>query len=248
MNSEHRTQVFGHRGYASKYPENTRSSFLAALELGVDGLEFDIHFSKDGEIVVIHDEHLDRTTNGKGLVVQHTLAELKELDAGSSFSEEFRGERILTLEELLHLVVEWGKPVRLNIESKSGVVPYPGLEERAYQMVVQHGLADNVIFSSFNHYVLRDLKKSHPDVSIGLLYMEGLVDPWVYANYLDAQALHPLYLSIDESVVQGAHQTGLAVNPFTVNDEKDMVRLQQWGVDAILTDRPDVLLALQGRR
>jgi glycerophosphoryl diester phosphodiesterase len=245
MQTQHRTRVYAHRGFSGAYPENSMAAFLAALELGVDGLEFDVHFSKDGEMVVIHDERVDRTTNGQGLVVEHTLADLKQLDAGSWQDSSFVGERIPTLHEVLDLVQAWGKPVQLNIEIKSGVIPYPGLELNAFQLIASRGLVEDTIFSSFNHFALRDLKEAYPEAKIGLLYMEGLVDPWHYAHYLHAEALHPFYLSFDEEVVASAHNYGLAVNTFTVDEEEDMVRLQQWGVDGIFTNRPDLLLSLQ---
>ena len=245
MEQRHKTEVWAHRGFSYAYPENTRAAFLAALELGVAGIEFDIHFTRDRQIVVIHDEQLERSTNGHGLVVDHTLAELKSLDAGSWFDPAFAGETIPTLEEVLDLVAAWGEPVSLNIEIKSGMVQYPGLEIEAYRMVQAKGLEQQVIFSSFNHFVLRDLKEAYPEARIGLLYMEGLVDPWRYGQYLEAEALHPYFLSFDASVVKEAHQHGIKINTFTVNEEMDLRRLAEWGVDAVITDRPDVLLELK---
>lgn len=244
MDRKHTTAVWAHRGFSYAFPENTRAAFLAALELGVDGLEFDIHLTKDGQMVVIHDEHLERTTNGHGLVAEHTLAELRGLDAGSWFSPAFAGEPIPTLEEVLDLVLAWDKPVKVNIEIKSGVVQYPELERLAFELVEAKGLTHRVLFSSFNHFVLRDLKQVYPQAQIGLLYVEGLVDPWRYAEWLQAGALHPYHLSFDESVVADAHAHGIAVNTYTVNEQQDMSRLVAWNVDAVITDRPDVLLGM----
>lgn len=239
------SRVWAHRGFSAKFPENTLAAFVAALELGVDGIELDIHLSKDGHIVVIHDEQLDRTTNGHGLVVTHTLAELQALDAGKWFSDEFAGARIPTLEEVLNLVAAWPTTVTINIESKSGVIPYPGLELAAWQQVCEHGLEDRVLFSSFNHFSLRDLKVAEPRAQIGLLYMEGLVDPWLYASHLNASALHPYFLSFDREVLQAAQEHQVAIHAFTVNNEDHMRRLLEWNVDAMITDRPDVLLVLR---
>lgn len=242
------SQVWAHRGFSSKFPENTLPAFIAALELGVDGIELDIHLTKDGHVVVIHDEQLNRTTNGNGLVVAHTLEELKDLDAGNWFGGEFAGVQIPTLVEVLDLVATWPTPVTLNIESKSGVIPYPGLELTAWQQVCERGFQDRVIFSSFNHFSLRDLKVAAPRAQIGLLYMEGLVDPWRYAKHLSAGALHPYFLSFDREVVHAAHEHKVAIHAFTVNHEDHMRRLLEWNVDALITDRPDVLLAMRTDR
>jgi len=242
MTANRKTEVFAHRGFSAAYPENTLVAFIAALELGVDGLEVDVHLSKDGEMVIIHDEYLNRTTNGDGLVANHTLAELKSLDAGSWFNERFAGQQIPTLEEVLDLIQAWGEAVTINLEIKSGPVPYPGLEEKLYAAVNNRGLLPRVIFSSFNHFALQNLKTSHPDANIGLLYMEGLVDPWLYAERLQAQALHPFYLAVDEALVKGAHEHGLAVRVFTVDDKADVRRMQEWGVDAIVTNRANLAL------
>lgn len=244
METKHRTEVWAHRGFSSKYPENTMAAFIAALELGVDGLEFDIHLSQDGHIVVIHDENLDRTTNGRGPVGRHTLAELQRLDSGSWFNPSFSRETIPTLIQVLELVKVWDRPVTLNIEIKSDEVRYPDLEKLAFRMVRDKGLEHQVIFSSFNHFVLRDLKAEYPESRIGLLYMEGLVDPWRYAESLGASALHPYHRSFDASIVRNAQEHGIRIHTFTVNKEADMERLAEWEVDAIITDRPDSCLSL----
>ena len=237
-----RPQIWAHRGFSHSYPENTMAAFHAALSLGVDGLELDVHLSRDGHLVVIHDEHLDRTTTGTGLVVDHTLAELKQLDAGSKFDARFAGERIPTLDEVLVLVSQSSRPITLNIEIKSGILPYPNLECLAYEAVSRYGLLPRVIFSSFNHFAMRNLKQTYHGSRIGLLYTAGLVDPWRYAQFLEAEALHPLFYSVDKSIIDDAHRAGVAVHAYTIDDVNDMVRLAAYGIDAIITNRPDVML------
>lgn len=238
------TKVLAHRGFSFAYPENTLAALQGALDIGADGLEFDIHFSKDGEMVVIHDEELDRTTNGSGFVVNHTLAQLKELDAGSWFAPEFASEKIPTLSEVLDLVTRFGKSITLNVEIKSGIMPYPDLELRAYELIEEYGLTAQTIFSSFNHFALQNLKQTYAQARIGILYMEGVVDPWLYATHLQAEALHPFYLSIHQEIVTQSHRRGIAIHPFTIDEESDLHRLESWGVDAIITNRPDRLAVM----
>lgn len=240
------TEVFGHRGWSARYPENTMAAFIAALEIGVDGIEFDVHLTKDGEIVVIHDANLERTTNGQGYVEDYTLAELRQLDAGSWFDESFRGQVIPTLDEVLELIRLHIRPVKMNIELKYGRTPYAGLGEKVWSKVMAYRLDANTIISSFNHFTLRDLKQAFPGAQVAILYTEGLVDPWRYAIFLDAEGLHPYHRSFDEQVVRDAHHAGRTVRPYTVNDPSTMEKLMQWNVDAIITDHPDVLLALKG--
>ncbi|WP_083486020.1 glycerophosphodiester phosphodiesterase [Alicyclobacillus ferrooxydans] len=222
-----RTEVFGHRGWSARYPENTMAAFISALEIGVDGIEFDVHLTKDGEIVVIHDANLERTTNGHGCVEDYTLTELRQLDAGSWFHESFRGQVIPTLDEVLELVRLHIRPVKMNIELKYGRTPYAGLGENVWRKVTACGLASNTIISSFNHFALRDLKRDVPQAQVAILYTEGLVDPWRYAVFLDAEGLHPFHQSFDEEVVLDAHRAGRAVRPYTVNDVSIMKRLIQ---------------------
>lgn len=242
------TEVFGHRGWSAKYPENTMASFIAALEIGVDGLEFDVHLSKDGEIVVIHDANLSRTTNGQGYVEDSTFEQLRTLDAGSWFDKNFTGQVIPTLNEVLELASLQPRRVKLNIELKLGRAPYAGLGDKVWQKVCSYGLMNETIISSFNHFALRDLKQIHKDAKIAILYQDGLVDPWRYAMFLKAEGLHPHYQTFDESIVRGCHAMGTSIRPYTVNDVSKMNELLTWGVDAIITDHPDVLLAVRARR
>jgi glycerophosphoryl diester phosphodiesterase len=242
----HKPQVWAHRGFSGRYPENTLAAFAAALDLGVDGIEFDVHLTRDDRVVVIHDERLERTTNGTGYVREHTLAELKELDAGSWFGKEFAGLTIPTLGEVLSVVSAHTQPVRLNIEFKSDLIQYPNLEAMAWQQVNHYDLQSSTIFSSFNHFSLRNLKQAYPSAQIGLLYMEGLVEPWRYAKFLNATALHPYFPAIDLQTVAEAQEQGIAVNVFTVNESSEFHRMLELGVDAVISDVPDKMMVRSG--
>ncbi len=232
-----RSLNIAHRGASSLAPENTMTAFRKAAELGADGLELDVQFSKDGKLVVIHDELLNRTTNGKGLVKDYTLAELKELDAGSWFSPEFANETIPTLEEVL---AEF-QGMHINIEIKSGVILYPGIEKAVLDLVSKYKLEDKILISSFNHYSLVECKKINPEVPIGILYMAGLYEPWDYAKKLGCYSIHPLFYGVQPEIIKGCKENGLAIYTWTVDNPKHMAALNEGGVEAIITNRPQDL-------
>ncbi len=233
------THIIGHRGAAAYYPENTMASFEAAIALGVDMIELDVHMSADGEIVVIHDETLERATDGTGFVHQHTRAELETLDAG-------QGERIPALADVLLRVKEAG--IGVNVEIKAGSVPYPKLEEKLAALTHACGMQDSVLFSSFNHYALLALKSAWPDAPVAPLYVGAMLDPWEYAHKLGAVAVHPMYaVALLPGWVDGCHKHGIAVNVWTVDEESMMERLMRLGVDGLVSNRPDVALEVRAK-
>lgn len=238
---EQRTRIFAHRGAAGDAPENTMAAFRLALEQGADGIELDIQMSKDGELIVIHDETLDRTTDGSGLVVSRTAEELRALDA-AKLMPAYRGERLPLLREVLDFLQPTG--LELNIELKNGIVLYGGMEEKAVALVHEYGMADRVIFSSFNHYSLVKLADLAPEIERAILYTAGLYEPWNYALLIGASALHPYFYSVYPEIVQGAHAAGVKVRPYTVDDEATMRRMLACGVDGIITNYPARLKAV----
>lgn len=237
------TRIIAHRGASAYAPENTLPSFKMALEMGAEGLELDVHLSRDGHLMVIHDEKVDRTSSGKGFVKDMTLSQLKKLDFGSWFSEEYAGTSIPTLEEVLELLSGWNG--LLNIEIKSGPIVYPGIEKKLIETVKAFGFEDKVIFSSFNHYSLRDIKEIDPSMKIGLLYMAGLVEPWHYAKRLDASALHPLFYNIIPEMVLGCKIHNIALHPFTVDEEAHLALMMKAGVEGVITNKPDTALEVR---
>jgi len=217
-----------------------------AIEMGADGIELDVHESSDGKLMVIHDETVDRTSNGSGRVVDMTCQELKKLDF-SYGREEYASVRIPTLREVYGLV----KPTRLtvNVEVKCDVVIYPGIWDKLIKLEREMGMQGRVLYSSFNHYVLQKIRALDPDAQIGLLYANAMVDPWVYAKYLNADALHPSYLAALKcpGMMAGCAQNGVQVNPWTVNTPEDVVALDGAGANAVITNCPDVALRALGR-
>ena len=232
------TTVWAHRGASAKAPENTLAAFRLAHELGADGVELDVQLTADGQVVVIHDETLDRTTTGRGPVGTRTLREIKTLDASNDL-RGYQGETVPTLEEVLALVGPTG--MSINIELKNSVEPYPGLEAAVLRIVNAAGIADRVIYSSFNHISATQLARSSQPSRVGLLFSDVLAEPWDYAQRLDMAALHPhwKYVQFVPETIERCHALGLAINVWTV-DSPDMVRrLADLGADAVITNRPD---------
>jgi len=231
-----------HRGASGHAPENTMAAFERCIELGATAIETDVQMTSDGSLVLIHDESLARTAGSPKLVKDVTLEELRRLDAGSWFDPAFRGERVPTLRELLELVKPYS--LLLNLELKNGVVPYPGLEEAVVEEIRRFGMSDRVILSSFNHYSLVKCKRLAPEVRMGILYMEGLYEPWDYASRIGAEALHAYHYAVLPEWVAQAAERGIAYHPFTVNEPAEMRRLLAAGVSGIITDYPDRLAEL----
>ncbi|WP_419874964.1 glycerophosphodiester phosphodiesterase [Candidatus Pristimantibacillus sp. PTI5] len=237
---------FAHRGASGCCPENTLAAFQKALELGATGIETDVQLTKDGQVVVIHDESLARTAGLKKLVKDTEYEELSSLDAGSWFAPAFHNQRIPTLEQLLELL----KPtdIVLNIELKNGSIPYLGIEEKVIRMVRDYRMTERVIISSFNHYSLVACKQLAPEIRTGILYMEGLYRPWDYAASLQADALHAYKLAVTQEWAAEAAAHGIVYHPFTVNDPSEMEALIDAGAAGIITDYPDRLAEILARR
>ena len=236
-----RTLNIAHRGASAAAPPNTLAAFEKAIELGADGIELDVHFSADGVPVVLHDLSVDATTNGSGRVADLTLAELKQLDAGTRFDPAFAGERIPTLDEVLRAV---GNRLLLNIELKTTSLGDNGLERAVVALVEQHHLSHRVLFSSFNPFSLRRAKRIAPHIPAGLLYDQGLSLPlrraWL-AFLAPHEARHPHYKMVDARYMAWARRRGYRVKTWTVDDPAEMRRLIGLGVNGIITNVPDVL-------
>jgi glycerophosphoryl diester phosphodiesterase len=217
-------------------------AFSAAIMQGTDCIELDVHLTKDGHVVVAHDARLERVSNGSGYINDHTLEELKSLD----FSRLFPGSpvcRIPELSEVFTLVKS--SRLTLNIELKSTERLYPELPEKLNTMAGDYGLEERVIYSSFNHYSLQAIKKLNAAAKIGLLYELAMVDPWVYADYVGADAVHPHYFvvaALPETVTR-CHEKGIQVNVWTVDDPQAVKLMLKCGVDGIITNKPDIAVA-----
>jgi glycerophosphoryl diester phosphodiesterase len=229
----------GHRGALSIAPENTLASFAAAREAQANGVEFDVQLSRDGALVIIHDETVDRTTDGHGAIADLTLAEIQRLDAGSRFDARFAGERIPTLQQVFDLL---GTRMLLNIEIKSKSADGGALEEQVVANVRERALESRVIISSFNPATLRTVRRIAPDLRLGYLY-EREADAALIAE-LQPEALHPRWTLATPALVAEAHAQGRQVNVWTVNEEADLRAMIALSVDAIITNWPQRLAGL----
>ena len=242
--------VVGHRGAMGHCPENTPASFERGLELGADWIELDVHLSRDGALVVIHDETVDRTTDGHGAVRDHTLAELKALDAGGWFGPEYAGQRIPTLDEVL----AWARRCNtiVDIEIKNAPVYYAGIEAAVVDAVRRHDMTEQVIVISFDHAAVKQVKALEPRVATGVLFAGRPVDGGLgMARQAQADAVLPHWAYVTETDVAAAHAAGLSVAPWASSDPDVLRQLIAAGVDAIGTNHPDVLrgvLTAESRR
>ena len=223
-------------GYA---PENTFASFERAIELGVHAIELDVHLTADGEVVVIHDPVLDRTTDGEGLVGQKTLAELKRLDAGVRFAPEFAGERIPTLGEVL----AWARgKCAIDVEIKGGPWPYSGVESRVVDLIRRYEMVDQTIVISFDHPTVARVKALAPEIATGTLWNCRPVDPVAVARAAGADAIMPQWPYCDAETVERAHEAELSVHPWETSEPLIFNRLIELGVDSICANYPDLVI------
>lgn len=238
------TNIFGHRGSAGTHPENTMISFQEAERVGAEGIELDVHLSSDKEIIVIHDETLDRTTTGAGLVKDHTIKEIRTLDASYKFPD-YGVCKVPLLKE----VFSWASSnsIMINVELKNTSIQYEGLEEKVIELVKQYHFEDRVIISSFNHYSLVHCHKLAPEIQLGVLYGEKLFEPWLYAQRIGATAIHPNYKAVPNHIISLAQQNGIEVRPYTVNKQRDIDRLLAIKCNALITDYPEKAIELRGK-
>ena len=233
-----KTKVWAHRGASAYAPENTLEAFQLAVDQKADGVELDVQMTKDGKLVVIHDETIDRTSDGHGRVMDHTLSELKKMKFNRTHPE-YADATIPTLAEVYELL----KPVGLeiNVEIKTGIIFYPEIEERLYRLELEMGMEGKIIYSSFNHYSAMKMKELNPGARVGLLYSDGFQNVPHYAAKLGADALHPALYNLQyPDFLEECRKRGLLLHVWTVDEEEDIRRLVEAGIDAVITNRPDV--------
>jgi len=248
-----------HRGAAGLAPENTLAAFRMAIELGADAAELDLQATKDGVVVVIHDDTVDRTTDGRGRIGDLTLADIKRLDAGAKFGAAYRGERIPTLRELIDLVKASGnRRFRLNLEIKfaEGREGQPAdLEERVLAVLRETGFLARVITQSFHHASAAKMKRLAPTIPAGLLVGQRRqpTDPVTAVREHRVDYFAPHYSLVTPDLLRTLHGAGIPVVTWTVNDPADMRRLIAMGLgalpgDGMISDYPDRLVDLRRTR
>jgi len=240
------TMIFAHRGFSGYYPENTMLAFQKASETVCDGIEMDIQLTKDGEIVIMHDEALDRTTNGSGYLKDHTLAELKELSVGVNFKGFFPRQTIPTLKEYFSFIRTTN--LITNIELKTGLFEYPGIEQKLIALVHEFGLEDKIWYSSFNHYTLERVQEQMPEAQCGLLMDTWLVDVGNYAAARKAATVNACSaFCAKPGIADELHKHGVKMQAWTPNTTEIMQRLIDNHVDSLITNYPDLAAKVTGR-
>lgn len=227
---------YAHRGASAVAPENTIPAFIEALNQGADAIECDLQMTRDGVPVVIHDDFLHRTTNGFGYVSQYSLAELKQLDAGSWFHEKYAGVTIPSLAELL----EWLKKnqLRLNLELKSAHDEKRKLEAKVIDLLKQYHMRERTVVSSYDLRVLQNLRKIDAKVQTAYIYF-FLNDPWKYAQAVGATALHVFFPLLNEETISQARKHDLGIVPYTVDEWSDISRILRYDISGIITNYPN---------
>lgn len=233
-----KTKIWAHRGASGYAPENTLEAFELAIHQNADGIELDIQLTKDSELVVAHDEKIDRVTGGTGWIKNYTLKELKQFRFNRTHPE-FTNACIPTLKEVYELM----RPTNLtvNVELKTSICFYPGIEEKALKLAKDMQMEERIIYSSFNHYTLKTLKELDSSVRTGLLYEDGWINVPAYGNNIGVNALHPAtYLLQYPDFLKDCKKYNLPLHVWTVNTKEHMEKLMKLGVDAIITDFPDI--------
>lgn len=238
-------QVWGHRGASGCRPENTLSSFEEAVKEQADGVELDIQLTKDGKIVVCHDETIDRTSNGSGYIKDLTLDELHKYNFNMKFPDQPHAD-IPLMEEVFDLL----KPsdLLINIELKTGVFDYEGIEEKIIALTHRKGFENRVIYSSFNHYSIKKIQKLDPHAKTAFLYSDGILDMPEYAHRHAVNALHPWIANLRyPGFMEKCREYGLDVNVWTVNTPEQIQYCHDMKVHAVIGNYPDIARGILSR-
>lgn len=231
-------KIIAHRGASGYAPENTRASILEGLKRGCDGFEVDVQLTKDNKVVVFHDWSLERTSNGNGFLKEKTLGQLKTLDIGNWFSKEFKGEKVLTLEELLGIIPE---EKLLNIEIKVRHGEINQIEEKVLEILERHArINSNIIISSFDHRIIKKIKEIKPEIQVGLLITAGLLNMKNYISNFDLYSVHCGGEFISKINVEELKKNNIKTYAWTVNTVEEAKILDSFGVDGIITNYPDI--------
>jgi len=232
---EIKPKVIAHRGGCEWAPENTMAAFKRSLEFGADGIELDVQRCASGELVVIHDVEISRTTNGAGYLKDITYPELQRLSAGSWFSEEFASERIPLLTEVLDLLE--GK-LTLHLEIKNAPVEYPGIEDDVLDVLSSYKYPHTVVISSFDHPLLKRVHEKAPNQKLALLADAYFLDVVGYAKQIGAETWHPGFGNLRKEAVEAAHNKGMIVNTWTLNKLREWAFALAIKVDGVITNDP----------
>ncbi|GEK32809.1 glycerophosphodiester phosphodiesterase family protein [Kurthia sibirica] len=239
-------KIFAHRGASAHYPENTLPSFIAASKLAVEGVELDVQRTADGVLVIHHDERLHRTSNGSGFLRDYTFDQLRQLDFGSWKDDQFAATEIPTLREVLAVFKDTHHMI--NIELKTDVFEYKGIEDTVLQIVSEMGMSERIIYSSFDHCMVETMLKKAPKNEIGVLFEKILVNLHDYGEKIGSNQLHISLVAAKRGIMAASMAKGSIFRVYTVNKIADYDAMEELGVEAIFTDHPEKMLAHRHRK
>lgn len=230
-------KIWAHRGASGYAPENTLEAFQLAEAMKADGVELDVQMTRDGQLVVAHDETIDRVSNGSGYIKDMTFFQLRQFDFNKTHPE-YEHAKIPLLEDVLFLLRS--SDMIINIELKTGLFFYTGIEERVLELTKHMGLNERIWYSSFNHGTLDRIRRKNPAAQIGVLYSDGLYNPVEYAKNIGASALHPAIYNLRcPELKEKCCIQKMQLHPWTVNTKKDMSLCVKVGAQAVITNYPD---------
>lgn len=254
----YQTKIYGHRGASQYAPENTMEAFQLAYDMGADGIEFDVQMTKDGYLVVAHDEEISRVSDGQGYIKDYTMEELRCFQFNKTHPE-YKSVKIPLLEEVLeHFGRENSddkekgskrKEFLFNIELKNNIFAYEGMEKRVLDMVRKKTLLERTLFSSFYHKSMMILREMEPKAKIAFLYCDGILDISDYAEKYAVDIVHPAWYFLDRGdTLISLQNKGIEVNVWTVDSGKEIRRLCDMGVNGIITNRPDMGIEIRDNK
>lgn len=231
-------KIIAHRGDSGHYPENTMPAFESAAKKDCDEIELDIQCTKDGTLVVIHDETIDRVTDGTGRVIDYTYEELAQFNAAAAWKGKFGTYRIPAFEEYCKWAA--GQSLTTNIELKTGVYYYEDIEEKAIELIHKYGLEKKAMFSSFNHVSLLKIKELMPEMPCGALVSEtGLGNAGYYCGKYGFEYYHPGYNGLTGEIVENCKKHQIGINVWTVNDFDKVLESERMGCRGVITNYPE---------
>lgn len=237
-------KIIAHRGFSGVYPENTMLAFRKAIEIGADGIELDVHLSKDGQVMIIHDEALKRTTGLDGVISDYTRAELEKISAGKTKNDEFGFTPIPSLEEYLAFMAEHKDKIT-NIELKTAPVYYPEIEEKTLELVRKFDLEKNIIYSSFNWLSIERMQRLGTISETGLLFSGmKLYNQAHIIKSLGINYFHPDFNDLTDEIVKSYLDNKVGLNVWTVNEIEDMKVCLSWNIDGLITNFPDRAISI----
>ncbi|MCT4612294.1 MAG: glycerophosphodiester phosphodiesterase family protein [Clostridia bacterium] len=237
-------EITAHRGAQELAPENTINAFKKAIDIGAHGIELDVQLTKDEEVVVIHDYRIDRTSNGLGRVSDYNLEEIRSMDFGGWYSEEYKGEKIPKFIEVINIIKN--ENIKLNVELKSNINDTANvLVNKVVEIIEENNILDNVIVTSFNHKELVEVKKLNSNIETGILY-EGVLNNLIeYAKSIGATSIHPDYEYINKELIDLAHENDMKVRAWYIHGmtaQADLKKLIEYGIDGLIVNNPKMFL------